>query len=168
MSLSKPMAFLKWERITRRDNDPYLDRLVIFRCNWFSVFLHIFRDGDDECMHDHPWPFVSVILRGGYWEHTDPGPVCTNCNLPCFSSYDNSRCCDAPPVFTGPARSKRWYRPGSVLFRRSDHAHRVEIDRSKPAPVTLVFVGRRCRDWGFYTRFGWLPWRRYRHSEHCV
>lgn len=34
-----------------------------------SVFLHEFLRGDtDRCLHDHPWDFVVVILKGGYWE----------------------------------------------------------------------------------------------------
>ena len=25
---------------------------------------------DDPIMHNHPWAFFTVILKGGYWEHT--------------------------------------------------------------------------------------------------
>lgn len=36
---------------------------------WLSIFVHDFlRSDSDRCVHDHPWWFVSVILRGGYWE----------------------------------------------------------------------------------------------------
>jgi hypothetical protein len=33
-------------------------------------YLHKFYSGDDHRdLHDHPWSFQSIILRGGYWEH---------------------------------------------------------------------------------------------------
>lgn len=39
-----------------------------------KVFLHLFHRGDSEpYFHDHPWPFWSLILAGGYWEHTERG-----------------------------------------------------------------------------------------------
>jgi hypothetical protein len=27
------------------------------------------RSDYDREGHDHPWPFVSFVLKGGYWEH---------------------------------------------------------------------------------------------------
>lgn len=39
-----------------------------------GVKLHEIRKSDrGRHLHDHPWPFVSVILRGGYWEETPEG-----------------------------------------------------------------------------------------------
>lgn len=39
-----------------------------------AVFLHHFLRGDwDDALHDHPWPFTSVILSGGYYEQTERG-----------------------------------------------------------------------------------------------
>ncbi len=37
------------------------------------LFVHLFHRGDEPYDHDHPWPFWSVILAGGYWEHTPAG-----------------------------------------------------------------------------------------------
>lgn len=37
------------------------------------VYLHRFVANDAEKMHDHPWPYISVVLTGGYWEHTPSG-----------------------------------------------------------------------------------------------
>lgn len=53
---------------------------------------------------------------------------------------------------------KYWRRPGSILFRRATTAHRVTI-RPGTHPYSLVFVGRKWRDWGFYTLSGWKAWR---------
>lgn len=64
-----------WRYITRHDDSPYLDRFIIIGAKWFGIYVHRFRSSDDVCLHDHPWPFVSIILRGGYWEETLDGRV---------------------------------------------------------------------------------------------
>jgi hypothetical protein len=33
-----------------------------------NLYLHRFLRGDDEDLHDHPWPWATLIVRGGYWE----------------------------------------------------------------------------------------------------
>jgi hypothetical protein len=60
-----------------RDGSPYLTRWDVLG-NRFGpgrkLFLHLFHRSDaDEALHDHPWDFWSLILAGGYWEHTDAG-----------------------------------------------------------------------------------------------
>jgi len=47
----------------------YLTRLRVVQTPWFGVYLHRM-DGPDPrpTLHDHPWPFVSFVLRGGYTE----------------------------------------------------------------------------------------------------
>ena len=35
--------------------------------------LHKFLKSDPDELHDHPWDFITIILRGGYWEHTLEG-----------------------------------------------------------------------------------------------
>lgn len=123
--------------------DPYLDRVVLLSTPRFGVYLHrIWREDRDPFPHDHPWPFVSVILRGGYDEerHADPRS-------------------GRPPVL-------RRRRAGSVYAIGINEAHR--IGQVKARTTTLVFRGRRRPDdmWGFYvgaldgTRI-FVPWRQY-------
>ena len=61
----------------RLSDEPYLTRYYLFLKDrkWFpfNIFLHNFHKGDPDDLHDHPWPFVTVILKGGYWEHTPEG-----------------------------------------------------------------------------------------------
>ena len=61
----------------REANEPYLERYYLFlkERNWFpfNIFLHKFLKGDPDDLHDHPWPYFTLILRGGYWEHTPAG-----------------------------------------------------------------------------------------------
>jgi hypothetical protein len=51
-------------------DNPYLYRwYLIPRNRRFNIYLHKFlRDDDDRALHDHPWWFVSLILKGGYFE----------------------------------------------------------------------------------------------------
>lgn len=78
-------------------------------------------------MHDHPWPFVSVILAGGYYEVT-----------PAKGWKDGE----------GPTQ-RRWYGPGRVLTRPAEWIHRVEIPPGRDA-WTLILRGRKERSWGFW------------------
>jgi hypothetical protein len=63
--------------LDRESNEPYLTRYYLFLKDrkWFpfNIFLHNFHRSDPDDLHDHPWPFVTIILRGGYWEHTPKG-----------------------------------------------------------------------------------------------
>jgi hypothetical protein len=52
----------------------------------------------------------------------------------------------------GGRRVRRW--PLSILFRRAEHSHRVEIPEGKIA-VTLVLAFPKRRDWGFWCADGW-------------
>lgn len=50
----------------------------------FNAFIHNFKASDDPVLHDHPWAWCSVVLKGGYWEHSadgskrwrGPGSIC--------------------------------------------------------------------------------------------
>ena len=61
----------------RIDNEPYLLRYYLFlkeRLDFpFNIFLHKFLKSDPDDLHDHPWNYSSLILKGGYWEHTEQG-----------------------------------------------------------------------------------------------
>lgn len=50
-----------------------------------------------------------------------------------------------------PTRTE-WRPSGTLLYRPATWRHRVEIDR--PA-WSLVWVSRKVRRWGFFTRHGW-------------
>lgn len=59
--------------VSERESPTYLIRYSIFNCPWFSIKIHKIMLSDDDCMHDHPWSFLSIILKGGYVEHTPAG-----------------------------------------------------------------------------------------------
>jgi hypothetical protein len=52
---------------------------------------------------------------------------------------------------------KLW-KAGSMIKHEAEDAHRLVLDK----PVwTLVFVGKKTREWGFYAKDGWVHWRSY-------
>ncbi len=139
-------ALLHKEAITNTEGEPYIVRWRLIQTPLFAVYLHhILRSDDDRDLHDHPWPFVSLILRGGYWEWTPRAECKLLPDTPCQ--------CNTEPVRT-------WHGPGSVLVHRGADQHRLELPEGKTT-WTLVFCGRRGREWGFQTDDGWLPWREY-------
>lgn len=75
----------------------------IARNAYMNVYYHIvLRSDDDRALHDHPWWNFSIVLEGGYFEHT---------------------------IDAGGVNHKIWYGPGSVRFRRAGtYAHRLELD----------------------------------------
>ena len=58
----------------RQCNEPLLTRYYLFlkerKYFPFNVFLHKFHNGDHGDVHDHPWPYATLILKGGYYEYT--------------------------------------------------------------------------------------------------
>lgn len=56
-------------------DNPYLHRWYLLPRNpILNIYLHRFlRDDEDRARHDHPWPSVSILLRGRYVEETPKG-----------------------------------------------------------------------------------------------
>jgi hypothetical protein len=135
--------------ITKPWTRPYMTRWVLSgqsgEGTGRAVYVHKFHRSDRDDMHDHPWPFVSVILWGGYWEKT---PDYQN-------GWKNG---------DGPTKM-RWYAPGRILVRPARWIHSVIIPDGSTA-TTLIFRGVKERSWGFYCpRVGYLPWRMYANNE---
>lgn len=140
----------------RRDNgELYMMRYNLFQCPAFTIKLHIFHLSDDECMHDHPWWFLSFILWGGYVEHTEKEMI--------EEHYQTS---DKNPEYLINRKyikkESKIVHPFSILFRPAEHKHRVEVHQKC---VTLVITGRRTRQWGFWTKNGWIEYFKYKFSK---
>lgn len=124
----------------------YLDRLRIVQTPYFGVYLHWIHEPDsDRDPHDHPWNFTSIILKGSYTERV--------WDYPALGTQD----------YKGYQRT--WHR-----FTRHkmtmEKAHKIE-EISKPL-VTLIFVGKRSRNWGFWVpshgRSVPVPWQEYENA----
>jgi hypothetical protein len=122
---------------------PLLIRYIIFRIPQFGIYIHkLCRDDNDRALHDHPWPFTSIILKGGYFEHTER-----------WLETD-------PPINI---EEFQYYSAGSILRRPAEWRHRFAL--TAYPTWTLVFVGRRCRKWGFWVDgVNWCWWRKYNYN----
>ena len=86
---------------------------------------HILRSDDARAFHDHPWSFLTIILKGSYVEVT-----------PMFESG----------IYIGDKRTVR--KAGDFYFRRAKDWHRLEIESDKTV-WTLFIVFKKTQEWGF-------------------
>lgn len=121
--------------ITRAKRTPYfhlpgyMNRWWLVPYNRFfpAVRIHeILRSDEGRDFHDHPWPYLSIILKGSY---TEVKPV-----------WDESG------IYVGETR--RVYGPGSVIFRKARSWHRLEVEFGRIV-TTLFITGKYQQRWGF-------------------
>ena len=131
----------------RVNNEPYLERYYLFlkdRKNFpFNIFLHHFLKGDPDDVHDHPWGYFTLILKGGYYEWT---PVI------------NSQGQKIGEVST-------WRGPGHFRFCHAESYHRIELDPGVNC-WTLFMPGKQRRNWGFLVKNKWVPFQQYLKEKH--
>lgn len=133
------------ETITTQDGRPYMTRVRIVMTPLLSLYRHrIHREDWDRALHDHPFPFISLITRGGYVEQVAALP------------RDGG-------VFVDRRRTRALTRGNvNVMTRRRAHIIRLVA----PDTRTLVLVGPRRRGedaWGFWVDgdTAHTPWRDY-------
>lgn len=53
------------------DSGPYVHRWIV-ETPWGSLRLHHWVGNDDQrALHDHPWAFYTLVLKGGYLDKTE-------------------------------------------------------------------------------------------------
>jgi hypothetical protein len=141
-----------YTHITHDDGRPYMERFWLLRLGksrsnesgenypWFGIRVHHIQSGDDRVFHDHPWPFATLILRGGYTEKT-PLILEDGSTLNAFM------------------RSRHF---GAGSFRRmpANQWHYLTLAPGEEA-WTLFITGRKRQGWGFLVNGVKVPWRQY-------
>lgn len=132
-------------------SDPYLLRWYLIPRNpVINVYLHQFlRSDDDRALHDHPWWFVSLILKGEYAEITEGGWTLRRAGSIAF-------------------RRAQWRHRVQLMEELTvgDLGNGGgPIIRCLPC-WTLIVTGRRSRSWGFWCRNRppeqqFVPWREF-------
>lgn len=108
-----------------------------------GVYVHQFlRSDDDRALHDHPWPWATLLVHGSYTEHR---------------------------IAAGGVHHREVFDSGTLRAHWPSYAHRIEL-HAGPC-VTLFFTGPRVgsrpsrlrgdRSWGFHCRDGWRDWREF-------
>ena len=130
----------------RVNDQPYLERYYVFLKDRkrfpFNIFLHKFLKSDPDDLHDHPWPYATLILRGGYYEWT-----------PKFNAQG-----------TLIGETRHWRGPGHFRFMGANSFHRVELKDGVEC-WTLFMPGPHKREWGFlvknHNNQHWVQWEQY-------
>jgi len=145
----------------RQSKEPYLVRYYLFlkdrKTFPFNVFLHQFLRSDPDDLHDHPWPYATLILKGGYWEWI---PV-----------YDENGTDYPDPVIAPWDLGKKiigekrvWRGPGHFRICRDESYHRIEVEPGVDC-WTLFMPGPQNREWGFLTHKNW-DWTTFKWVQH--
>lgn len=144
----------RWQALVKKvigrdqPDGPFMVRYILLQTPWFGVYVHnlLRPDADRDC-HDHPWVFGSLVLRGGYLEEARLAPGALE------------------------SVSRRWL-PGSWHWMPLAHSHRIV--HVEPNTWSVVLVGPKVKDWGFWvfggskgagpyqrTTMYWVQWRSY-------
>jgi len=131
----------------RVNNEPYLERYYLFLKDRkrfpFNIFLHKFLKGDPDDVHDHPWPYATLILKGGYWEW-----------IPQFNNEGEKI-----------NEIAAWRKPGHFRTCSANSFHRIELDPDVET-WTLFMPGKHKRDWGFLVKNKWIRNEAYLKSKY--
>ena len=119
-------------------DNPYMLRWYLFPRNpLFNIYLHKFlRDDDDRALHDHPWWFLSFILKGKYAEITESG---LSVRRPWSMAF-----------------RRAIHRHRVELYGKPE--------RRDPC-WTIVITGSKVREWGFWCPKGFVPWEQFTDSR---
>ena len=126
----------------RVNNEPYLERYYLFLKDRkkfpFNIFIHKFLKGDPDDVHDHPWSYTTLILKGGYYEW-----------VPIFD--DNNKKI---------SEVASWRKPGHFRTCSANSYHRIELDPAIEC-WTLFMPGKQTREWGFLVDNKWVENEKY-------
>lgn len=135
----RPRFWGKVEILTPDGKEVYLRRWYLARIpRLFSIRLHhILLPDTDRHPHDHPWPFLSIILWGGY----------------------NELWSRAHSMWRG-QWSCRFRCVRRFSFHRSTDLHQIQQFHNG-STWSLFITGPEGRVWGFETPDGWMNFRDY-------
>jgi hypothetical protein len=115
----------------------YFKRWELLKLPFGYIYLHqILRADEDGHLHDHPYDFVSLIIKGGYIEQVDSGKV----------FFRNRKLLSAV------------YMPATGIYHKIYKLH--------APTWSLVFASNRKHHWGYKYKDGWVSNEEYRRLKH--
>lgn len=135
------------------------------------LVIHQFhRSDNDRHYHDHPWNFISWILKGSYIEHYPIEQLRAD-----ISPSDMQQAHRRWDIIKRPKTWKHWVelRDNSWCYECGEYIRRLkswELEAHKSHTIinfefeecwTLVLLYGKRRDWGFWTEQGWVYYKNY-------
>jgi hypothetical protein len=118
------MRILTWNEKLGKAECPYLHRWAL-NFGIGSIRLHHWiRSDDKRAPHDHPWWFVTLVLKGSYTDRT-------------FLNPDSTPMWETDKLQTG-----------AIRYRPANHRHIVDV--TPGGCWTLMITGKKIRNWGFW------------------
>lgn len=137
--------------LDREHKEPYLHRYYLLNTRWlarlkpewsYRLVLHKCVKSDADGLHDHPWPWKSKILDGGYYE-----------------SMPGEKVGEPIRVWRGPEDGWR--------SCKATDWHRLELPYEGAESWSLFLMGPKEKEWGFQDRDGnWVQWQEYIENRH--
>ena len=102
-----------------RTAEPFVIRYYLLfrrRPKWFpfNIFIHKLLKSDLGDLHDHYWTYITIILKGGYWEKTEKGTYWRKPGYIGFRRYNHRHSITIPDgkcawtlLFVGPKRKAK-------------------------------------------------------------
>ncbi len=158
-------------RLRRDDGQVYLNRWGVEWKRLGGIFLHKMEAPDPGWwLHDHPFSFVSFIVKGGYWEERNVVELAVN-DARYAQSVDilhNGRRVGLAPRGDRVKRS-RW----SFKTLGLDECHRITQLIGKTSWSIIIHGPNRTdrpdgAKWGFYTPEGWVGGQDFRQEDRAL
>lgn len=118
--------------LDREAKSPYLIRYYYLNFRPFArITIHNILRSDIDGLHDHPWPFQTYILAGGYWENTPGGRF-----------------------WRGPGYN-------GISLATDFHRLEIDSDKAGEETWSLFLMGPKEKEWGFLDDGKWVQWKEY-------
>ena len=103
--------------------EPFMIRYYVLfrkRPKWFpfNILVHKILKEDRGDLHDHYWSYITIILKGGYWETTKKGKFWRPPGYIGFRSADHLHRVDLKPN----TNTMTLFIPGPFGFRKTKRA----------------------------------------------
>jgi hypothetical protein len=122
---------------------PYAYRWML-NLGLFSVRVHHWvRSDDKRYFHDHPWAFITIILKGGYTDVSWRGDI-DGLKKDISARHGNLTLSDDKKYIV----EKDTVIAGNWRYRPSSHRHYVDVP--KGGCWSLLFCSYPVRNWGFW------------------
>ena len=128
------------KKIVSKQGVVHFRRWRLLQTPLFAIYIHnVAKSDDDKHMHDHPWWFAALILKGGYIEQV-------------WNKRDGE--------------TTHLRLPGALVCHKITDFHIIELLHGPS--WSIVLTGPRTHSlWGYHTRNGWMDHITYRKMKNA-